>query len=387
MSDLRELRATDPWELLQQTLRTTFGAELVLDPFSEDYHSYIRIDVVKGSVVGYKLSRYPGYNKRDLMVEGSGFLQWLSVYALATSPDVDVLLLDEPDAHLHPTLQTQMMESLSALSVISSKQVLVATHSSELLRHWPVERILQVKARGKGKFKYLSENHQKVGLLAGLGSDYAPRIDPIRRAGRVLFVEGKSDEAMLAAIGERLGSDAMDEWPTWHTAATQKERFQLFTALAEDIPELIAVSLRDRDDEALNTVDDQLNDKNFPSRGQFFSLKWRRRHLESYLLAPDAVARCISLKAEEVRTALAEHFSLAIGANFTDAHCAEALMQANGKDVLMRPSIGLLADTGQSPADVALSMKPSEICDDLRVFFTRLKNLDPSPPGEHAQSD
>lgn len=204
--DLRELRAKDPWELLQQTLRTTFGAELVIDPFSDEYHSYIRIDVVKGSVLGHKLSRHPGYNKRDLMVEGSGFLQWLSVYALATSPEVDVLLLDEPDAHLHPTLQTQLMESLAGLSRVATKQVLVATHSSELLRHWPVAHILQVKARGRGKFQYLSKDHQKIGLLAGLGSDYAPRIDPIRRAGRVLFLEGTSDETMLNGIAERLGS-------------------------------------------------------------------------------------------------------------------------------------------------------------------------------------
>lgn len=43
------------------------------------------------------------------MVEGSGFLQWLSVYTLALNPSINVLLLDEPDAHLHTTLQDHLL--------------------------------------------------------------------------------------------------------------------------------------------------------------------------------------------------------------------------------------------------------------------------------------
>jgi hypothetical protein len=114
-ADLRTLRERDPWELLQSTLRNTFKAELVIAPFSEEYHSYIQVEVVKGTPVGsYKLKRHEGYRTKDLMVEGSGFLQWLSVYALAASPANDVLLLDEPDAHLHSTLQQQLVEALSA---------------------------------------------------------------------------------------------------------------------------------------------------------------------------------------------------------------------------------------------------------------------------------
>lgn len=73
-ADLKTLRATDPWELLQHNLCTTFSVELDVAPFRDEYHSYIQVEVVKGSVDGDKVKRYPGYNKRDLMVEGSGFL-------------------------------------------------------------------------------------------------------------------------------------------------------------------------------------------------------------------------------------------------------------------------------------------------------------------------
>ncbi len=56
--DLRSLRTSDPWELLQQNLRRTFGAELDITPFREEYHSYIQVQVLKGTVDGFKLKRH-----------------------------------------------------------------------------------------------------------------------------------------------------------------------------------------------------------------------------------------------------------------------------------------------------------------------------------------
>ena len=69
-------------------------------------------------MVGSQLKRYRDFNKRDLMVEGSGFLQWLSVYVLALDPNLDVLLFDEPDAHLHCSLQDHLLENLELLSKV-----------------------------------------------------------------------------------------------------------------------------------------------------------------------------------------------------------------------------------------------------------------------------
>lgn len=103
-SDLASLRANDPWEILQQNPRETSGAELLVLSFREEYHSCIQVQVVKGTVGRCKIKRHPGYNLRDLMVEGSGFLEWLNVFALGTDLALDLLLLDEPDAHLYSSL-------------------------------------------------------------------------------------------------------------------------------------------------------------------------------------------------------------------------------------------------------------------------------------------
>ncbi|MGI8711493.1 MAG: AAA family ATPase [Acidimicrobiales bacterium] len=372
-SDLKRLRANDPWELLQQTMREQFNAELIVEPFRDEYHSYIRVEIDKGVVNGYKLKRHHGYNTRDLMVEGSGFLQWLSVYALATSPQVDVLLLDEPDAHLHPTLQTQLVESLADLASRGDKpkQVLIATHSAELLRQWPSSQILEVRSSSP-RARYLSEDHQKVGLLAGIGSDYAPRIDPIRKAHRVLFLEGTSDQTVLKQVATVLGYNGLDSWPVWITSDHHKERKQLVKALGEDIPGLIAVSLRDLDDEALNSVTIDLDDKSHNQSDSFIPLKWQRRHIESYLLHPAAVARATGKSELEIISTLADRHAIAIPDTYCLADCPDTLRHANGKEILIGSSDGLLVGTNVRTWEIAAELTASEVCEDFRTFFRRL---------------
>ena len=80
------------------------------------------------------------------MVEGSGFLQWLSVYTFALSPDIDILLLDEPDAHLHCSLQDMLLMLLEDIAQKKNKQILVATHSSEVIRSFDYKKILFIDA-------------------------------------------------------------------------------------------------------------------------------------------------------------------------------------------------------------------------------------------------
>jgi predicted ATP-dependent endonuclease of OLD family len=169
------------------------------------------------------MKRHPGYNKRDLMVEGSGFLQWLSVFALAMDPRINILLLDEPDAHLHSSLQEQLLDSLRQIASRTGKQALIATHSAEILRNAEPADILHIRSSGKNS-GYLVEERQKVGLLAGLGSDYAPRVDKAKRTKHILFVEGRSDLEILKILADKLSVTWPSSWTEWTTTYSQKER-------------------------------------------------------------------------------------------------------------------------------------------------------------------
>lgn len=373
--DLRGLRASDPWELLQQNLRATFGAELDITPFREEYHSYIQVEVLKGALDGFKLKRHSGYNARDLMVEGSGFLQWLSVFALANDPEINVLLLDEPDAHLHSSLQEQLLSSLRTIAASTDKQVLVATHSAEILRNAEPADILHVRTGGKGGH-YLLEERQKVGLLAGMGSDYAPRVDRAKRTKRILFVEGRSDVPILKILADKLGMAWPTEWTEWTTAYSQKERKQLYLALKEEVPDLRVLSLRDRDDEPAETVKADLVDPSAGGDAGYFPRRWRRRYIESYLIWPPAIAAAAGVPETEVINELRDRHGIAVGPNFTDSDPPQALLDVRAKQIL-KPGGGI-AELGQFNAaarEVAMQMDPTAICTDIKTFLSDVESL------------
>ena len=357
--DLKTLRESDPWELLQQTLRTTFGTELVVAPFKEEYHSYIKVDIAKGEVKGYKLTRHSGYRNRDLMVEGGGFLQWLSVYTLATNPDVDVLLLDEPDAHLHYSLQQTLIKKLDELTSKIGKQVLIATHSTEILRQTRPDHILEVSSSRPPRF--LQEEHQKVGLLAGLGTEYAPRIDAVKSKKRLMFVEGDFDFILLQKFTQKLGKAWPDSWVEWVNKSGHKERKHIFIAFQEELKDLVVLSIRDRDDAPLNSVGDQLEDKTIDRCPIGFHCRlWRRRNIESYLIWPQAIALATGLTLVDVENVLREKHGIAIGDSFVDKTPPEALCQVDGKDVL--------GSFGADPLKVVDKLPIDKIPEDIKTI-------------------
>lgn len=370
-SALRELRDSNPWELLQQALRTQFSAELIVEPFREEYHSYIRVDLDKGVRDGYKLLRHQGYNRRDLMVEGSGFLQWLSVYALAASGDVDVLLLDEPDAHLHPTLQTQLLGEVRALAEKTGKQVLIATHSSEILKNALPTDILEVRQGGAHQ-RYLSDDAQKVGLLSGLGSSYAPKIDSLHRTKKLFFYEGPSDLSILEAVSLALGITLPKNVTYWQTPSSHKERRLLFRALQSEIQDIAALSLRDRDDSPYSTSASNLEDRSETSDATFSALKWRRRHIETYLIHPESIARVAGVTSDEIREWLAREYGLAIAAQFIDSDCPAAYYDAQGKGILKDAIREFGLKKTNVPLDIAGSILPAEIPADLTTMVHTL---------------
>ncbi|MEU4259413.1 AAA family ATPase [Streptomyces fradiae] len=362
-SDLKRLRETDPWELLQDALRRTFSAELIIGDFREEYHSYINVQVAKGDVEGYKLTRWPKYNPKDLMVEGSGFLQWLSVFTLATADDVDVLLLDEPDAHLHPTLQAQMVEQLEALARRKNKQVFLATHSSEILKTVDHQKIFQVRKSGAG---YLQEDHQKVGLLAGIGSDYAPKLDRVRKTKKILFIEGSSDLSTLKKFAEVLGMDWNEDWVPWYSTSSHRDRSHVFRAIVDEVPGVTAYSLRDRDDEILATIGPNLEEKGFKSPPNFTARKWRRRYIEGYLIYPRALAEAANMPIEDVVAMLRDDYGIAIGETFRNAIAPTAILDMRAKEVIKKLNV--------SAAEVASCFRPDEVCEDITSVLKELNS-------------
>lgn len=365
-SDLNRLRSEDPWERLRQTLIDVFQTELSMSPFNEAYHSYIRVQTVKQTVKG-------SANPRDMMAEGMGFLQWLSVYSLALDSSIDVVLLDEPDAHLHPSLQSQLIDRLENLFQGQRKQALLATHSTEILRWADYQRILSFS---KNKAKYLANDEAKIPLFLGLGSDYAPKLDPLRRCKRMLIVENLSDFRLIKIFAGRSGISLPSNLVVWPWTGGAKERKQLFLQLAVEVPELKALSIRDRDDTELGQVDKEtLRDKTTQSPNDNLKLRiWRRRHIENYVLWPPAIARAAGVTEADVQKHFATH-ALVVPNDFVSKDVAAAMLDARGKELTRGGNSSTEALFKVTPEKIAENMEANEIPEDIKTFLNQIQQL------------
>lgn len=370
---LARLRRNDSWEQLHKVLEEVFKTGLSIREFNELYHTTIEVFAWEGHLVNKQFRKKARAPQKDLMVEGSGFLQWLSVYVLALNKGLDVLLLDEPDAHLHPALQGHLIQKLSQLARENQKQVLLATHSTTILSETKVDRIFRMEDRA-----YLGDEGGRVRLFVGLGSDYAPRFDQLKRYKLLFLHDGPSDINILKAWATTLGWTWPDNLVCWAYKRNSRERGILFEELRNEIPDLKALSLEDRDDFPLAMTAENLTFNNSALFYKGLGLRrWRRRNIENYLLHPEAIARAAGRKSTEVREFLQTVYGLSITTSFKDSNCPETLAYVDGKKILSSekglPSVA--TEFGVDYLQVAEAMLPDEIPDDCRTLLRQIVDL------------
>ena len=219
----------------------------------------------------------------DLSSAASGFLQVLLIYAAILGRSSAVYLLDEPDAHLHISLQNPLLDDLLARAERDGFQVIEATHSERLLREAPADCLYLLDARGDLK------------KVPGGKAVAALRLDPVEiaeafRTRRLLYLEGGTDIKFLRIWAKTLAHSSLPflERTTPKTTAEQegKERLAVkhFAAMRELVPELRGVELLDGDRRG--------GDRKMPDG--LALLFWRRKEIESYLLHPASILRYLN---------------------------------------------------------------------------------------------
>ncbi len=380
----REFYRNEPWQQLCEVLKELFKCELRVQAFNDEYSSAVNVLFIRGFLQNGRLVRFPGFRPRDVMAEGSGFLQWLSVYALAVRSDVDVLLLDEPDAHMHPSLQAHLLDRLRSLARENNKQVLMATHSTEILKRVEPSVIFHLGDRSN---QYLSTESQRVCLFEGIGSDYCPKLDQLRLNKRVLFHEGPSDEQLLRIVSERMQRPLPQNLVFWQYGGSHSQRAILFDQLSTEIQGLRGFSLRDRDSLELRDVDSNLIERGQLSlRGELRCRTWRRRHFENYLLVPTAIARASGRELHEVEAFLNTVWGIPSGelSDFVASNCSPGLKDARGKEALYEGiqasgtdsrKLSVKEQFGCTRQDIARNLNESEIAEDLVTFIREVHSL------------
>ena len=379
-SDLKWIRENDAYELLNQTIFSIFKGILYPKAFNPNFHTHVLVNFRKGEIVNKRFKPIADYKERDIMVEGSGFLQWLSVYTMAVTPNIDVLLLDEPDAHLHCSLQSELFAHLQRIATLKRKQILIATHSTDIIKTYDFGRILSVS---NTSIRYLASADAKIRIISGIGSEYFPLLEAVQKYKRVLFVENESDAKLL-----KIFCDKYSVWPNnlvvWPKANKQSERTVLYLYLKEQIHDLKCISLSDRDNELYREGTSNLHD-NTPDKvegnNELRYRKWRRWEMESYLISKPAIVRLIMNKngvsnddATRDFDSYAASLGIVINPDYKQSDCTVSNAPLFNMDAkaLLNP---ICDHYGIDKYAIANEMHTEDLFDDVRTLVDEIVNM------------
>ncbi|MCR4412865.1 MAG: AAA family ATPase [Thermoguttaceae bacterium] len=231
----------------------------------------------------------------DVLSAGSGFQQFVYLFGFIHLREPHVILLDEPDTHLHGTLQRALLLELNHL-VEEGKQVLLATHSRDLIREVSPENVLSLE---QGATRRLQVAFDVYDALARLGSLDPTQLPVVQAYRRVLIVEDETDRDLLFVFcGKCLGSAVWQEVTRRLSICFAKGNpyKQPIERLREQLQQIIA--LQGRTLEAFVVADRDYYPDLDQLRGQLPRDHvrwhiWSRAEIENYLLCPQAIQRLI----------------------------------------------------------------------------------------------
>lgn len=123
---------------------------------------------------------------------GSGIHEVFMLAADIVLRDDDIVLLEEPETHLHPALQRKLM---MFLSTSTRSQLFITTHSSIII-DTPDANIFGVRNDGDGaRVHPLLTNHDRYIACRNLGY----KASDLLQSNCILWVEGPSDRIYLSA--------------------------------------------------------------------------------------------------------------------------------------------------------------------------------------------
>ena len=371
-------RYPKPFLSVQEIVRDWFGIEVNEPNYREGQDQYITATYATRN--GTEL---------DWVNAGSGVLQTFIVLSFLYGFQPDVLLLDEPDAHLHVNLQRTLLDFLQRQPGV---QMLIATHAEEFIRRVDASQITFLTPEGP---KRVSRKEAAILALSEISN-----LDLLNLINRKLlvYVEGEKDAELLQAWASVLqrepGFEALKSamaqvafvFMGGGDAPTMKERaerhFEGARLLSQQADRVILLDRNEGKWDRLATDNPVLR-------------IWKRRHIENYLLNSGVWKRIASAQlplAAEVVDRFYEEQGFAPSIDWL-SDAIEVLRTADAKKLLFeaRKERGdgfdaLNARLYQAGlvftrADIAREMRPEEVHPDvrdvLRLIQGKVKEVTP----------
>ncbi len=154
--------------------------------------------IVSGPERTLELNYLEDGETREIYWAGFGFQVWLQMMThVMKGSSNSILVLDEPDIYLHPSLQRRLIKVIRD----AFGQMFIATHSTEIINEVNAGDVLLVDSRTKSARRISSESAYRH-LFTHLGSSENADFARMARARRVVFFEG-DDRRLLRRFAEK----------------------------------------------------------------------------------------------------------------------------------------------------------------------------------------
>jgi predicted ATPase len=353
------------WEELCDQIETVFGYRL--QPPRYAGAPYIICEYLKGAPRGQGKNGLP---QLDISSAGSGFHQVLLLLGFFYARPSTVLLLDEPDAHLHVILQKQVYDMLRRIASQRRCQLVIATHSEVLIDGTSPSMILSFYR----KPHRLLEDEDRDQVREALKRLTAMDMLLGEQSAGVLYVEGETDFNLLKAWAHVLNHPARSWFegsPFWHSnqGRNPREAKGHFFALRAVEPRCAGLLLLDGDNR-------NLPDREIGADGLEI-IRWTRYEAESYLIHPESLVRYIISRTYPLMGDLARRYLVdqLPPAAFRDPLGAHDFWRSMPASKTLLPSLFEQVHLSIGKEEyylIAEQMKPEEIPGEVREKLDRL---------------
>ena len=294
------------WDKLKAAVQRLFGVELL-------------VPQTPGGQIVCEYQQGPGAPSFDILSAGSGFQQVVLLLACLSTRRGAVVLVDEPDAHLHVFLQDSIFSELHRAAAETKSQLVIATHSEVIFNSASPEQICVMLGHPRRLASTTDVQRLRQAVAVLQQSDLVAAFE----APGILYLEGYTDLNLLrewARVLQHPLKDYLDRTPFWRAKqppgrpdATEVPVKDHFDALRLVNADMTGVWLVDADGKR------NIQPSQAAERTKLNRVIWARYETESYLVHPAALARFIDSQvgmggSDAVRTFLRREFEKYAGA-------------------------------------------------------------------------
>lgn len=163
-----------------------------------------------------------GRGPLDIAQSGAGLRTFLSLTRILDQSSAKVLLLDEPDAHLHASQQAIILDLMTDAALRLERQVIISSHSPEIITRVPPETTRWIErnsptAQGGEEIERLLER------LGATPDIYIPRAN---LPERLVYVEGIKDRSIIESLVKWCRNNANVALPSTMVVPHRDGRFE-----------------------------------------------------------------------------------------------------------------------------------------------------------------